>query len=77
MVSALLSAQGATRSNGGRLAAYRRAPIQFRLAIEKRKGYKGAAANGTAKKSGAKSKRDANPKRTKSVKAWYVSKGGK
>ena len=76
MVSAILSAQGATRSNCGRLAACRHAPIQLRLAIERKNGCNGKVAKKVASKS--KPKRNATTKRPKSVKARYVKhKAGK
>ena len=52
-----------------------RAPVQLRLAIEKRKGYKGAVkSKGVAKKGKAKPKTKSITKsvRPKSVKARYV-----
>ena len=73
MVSALLSAQGATRSNGGRLAAYRHAPIQLRLAIERKNGYKGKGAKKVIAMT--KTKRNAKTGSLKSVKARYAKHG--
>ena len=71
MVSALSPEQVAVKSNDGHHVAYRHSPVQLRLAIEKRKCYKGRMAKKGA--AGLASKGVvAKAKRLKCVKARYV-----
>ena len=71
MIAALSSSNSKTMPNGESVISYRCAPVQLRLAIEKRKGYKGGVAKRAAK---SKPIVAAKVRQQKTVKAQYVKK---
>ena len=73
MIAALSSSSSKTMPKGESVISYRYVPVQLRLAIEKRKGYKGAEKNG---KGEPNTKDSATSRRMKSVKARYAKKKG-
>ena len=73
MVAALSGGTTEVASGDGPIVAYRRVPVQLRLAIEKKRS-KDAALKVAAKKGGRKPNGGAKAMRLKSVKAKYVKK---
>lgn len=75
----LLSCRGAERESVPEIKYLPSRAVQLRLAIEKRKGYRGAgtAKSEAAKNDAAKTNAEAKVKRPKSVKSRYVKHGGK